>query len=262
MRFDHALIAVRDLAAAKQTFEAEGFTVLYGGAHSSGFTHNALITFADGSYLELIAPTDPGLLEHRPELGPGNYLFLFDSGEGFAGYALDTDDLEQVVNRIRERGLEIGDPQVGGRRRVDGVELRWRTAFLPGSTAPFFLTDDTPREHRVRREPEITTHSNGVTGAIRIVLAVKDLEHAIRRHIAILDTPALPGSAAPGALTADFDLGNFTVTLAAPKDHNRSVAEFLSRRGEVPYLIQLVTVRANRVGMLALHGARIELVRG
>lgn len=260
MRFDHALIAVRDLAAAKQTFEAEGFTVLLGGAHSSGFTHNALITFEDGSYLELIAPTDPGLLEHRPELGPGNYLFLFDSGEGFAGYALATDDLEQVVNRIRERGLEIGDPQVGGRRRVDGVELRWRAAFLPGSTAPFFLTDDTPREHRVRREPEITTHSNGVTGATRIVLAVKDLEHAIRRHIAILDTPALPGSAAQGGGAAEFELGNFTVTLAASKDQKGNVAEFLSRRGEVPYQIQLTTNRAHNIGIIELHGARIELV--
>lgn len=48
--------------------------------------------------------------------------------------------------------------------------------------------------------------------------------------------------------------------LAAAKDHKGNVAEFLSRRGEVPYQIQLTTNRAHNIGIIELHGARIELV--
>src|SRR5439155_1412482 len=51
---DHIVIAVPDLAAARTSYAALGFTVVPGGRHPVG-THNALIAFGDGSYVELIA---------------------------------------------------------------------------------------------------------------------------------------------------------------------------------------------------------------
>ena len=51
---DHIVIAVPDLAVASRNYEALGFTVVPGGRHPVG-THNALIAFADGAYIELIA---------------------------------------------------------------------------------------------------------------------------------------------------------------------------------------------------------------
>ena len=58
---DHIVILVRDLAAASAEHAKLGFTVTPGGAHRHGATHNALISFADGTYFELIAFVMVGL---------------------------------------------------------------------------------------------------------------------------------------------------------------------------------------------------------
>ena len=55
MNLDHVVIVVADLARAVADYEALGFTVAPGGEHADGRTHNALIPFADGMYIELIA---------------------------------------------------------------------------------------------------------------------------------------------------------------------------------------------------------------
>lgn len=260
MRFDHALIAVLDLAAAKVEFEALGFTVVLGGQHSGGLTENALVTFADGNYLELIAPTSRELLERPPGPGPGNYLFLFDSGEGFAGYAFDAPSLDAEVRRVRLNGIDIGDPQSGGRRRPDGVELAWRTAMLPNTRSPFFLTDDTPRERRIRAISEITSHPNGALGVIGIVVPVHNLEQALAWHEVLLGIPSVPGRPGSGAVTADFQIGDSRLTLAEPEGEASPLAMQLARRGELPYMVQIRTASPGQVASLEARGARIELV--
>ena len=55
LSLDHIVILVDELEAAITHYEALGFTVQRGGTHADGATHNALVGFADGSYLELIA---------------------------------------------------------------------------------------------------------------------------------------------------------------------------------------------------------------
>ena len=54
---DHIVILVRNLEEAIADYTALGFTVTPGGVHADGATHNALVPFDDGSYLELIAFT-------------------------------------------------------------------------------------------------------------------------------------------------------------------------------------------------------------
>ncbi|HEY4666809.1 MAG TPA: VOC family protein [Anaerolineales bacterium] len=261
LRFDHALVAAFDLAAAKSEFESLGFTVIAGGQHSGGLTENALVTFADGNYLELIAPTSRELLERPPPPGPGNYLFLFDAGEGFVGYAFDAPNLDAEVRRLRSNGIDIGDPQPGGRRRPDGVELAWRTAMLPDTRSPFFVVDDTPRERRIREESEITTHPNRAEGVIGIVVPVQNLERAVARHEAILGVPSKPGLPGPGAAMAEFQIGGFRLSLAAPEGDASPLAEHLAHHGQVPYQVQIRTSSPTHVAGLEARGARIELVQ-
>src|SRR3990170_2591942 len=81
MRFDHAILAVQDLQATRADFHELGFTSIYGGRHRGGLTHNALIAFADGSYLELMAPTDPAHLTSRPGEGPYRLSLRVGSGK-------------------------------------------------------------------------------------------------------------------------------------------------------------------------------------
>ncbi len=213
-----------------------------GGRHASGYTHNALIVFADGAYLELMAPTDPALLKDPPPPGPGNYLPLFEAGEGIAGYAFGVQDLDAHVGRVRQAGIEIGDPQSGGRRRPDGVELRWRTAMFPDMSVPFYLTDETPRADRVPVIPENTKHSNVATGITGIGSTVADPRAAVERYRAVFDMDPVFESQ-----TARFTIKGFTVRLTAGQP---------GLRGELPTELRL---SSSQSGTLTAHGCRLLL---
>src|SRR5215210_8497029 len=56
---DHLVILVEELEEAVAGYEELGFWVTFGGEHADGLTHNALVPFADGTYLELVAFVDP-----------------------------------------------------------------------------------------------------------------------------------------------------------------------------------------------------------
>ncbi|KAE8260822.1 hypothetical protein A4X13_0g115 [Tilletia indica] len=85
----HRCSSIADLRVAIKTFSALGFTVLEGGQHADGLTRNALIVFADGSYLEFIAfedePTNPDGTPKRSHhsrsassgSGPGSWFASF-----------------------------------------------------------------------------------------------------------------------------------------------------------------------------------------
>lgn len=181
---DHILIAVHDLDAATLDYQALGFTVIYGGRHTSGSTHNALIYFSDGSYVELIAPTGepaaPNTIDYRA---------LLNGPEGAIGYCLGSDNLSEAVMAMRERGVTIADPQPGGRARPDGQRLKWLTAMLPVRSAdhptdaitPFFIADETPRTLRVSDEAAHVTHKNGVTGILALDMVTHDPQAEIER---------------------------------------------------------------------------------
>ncbi len=167
LRFDHAIIAVHDLDEATENYKALGFNPLFGGVHAGGGTHNALIYFADGSYLELLAPTGK-----TPEAGKPDFTTLLQRGEGLIGYALGSDDLSTTVQYLRDNGLTVADVQEGGRKRQDGIELRWKSAMIVGSMSPFFIEDVTPRNQRVLDDSESTQQPNGITGisAVHIII--------------------------------------------------------------------------------------------
>src|SRR5947207_2357153 len=115
---DHVVILVNDLASAISDYAELGFTVIPGGEHADGFTHNALIPFADGTYLELIAFKRPAPETH--------FFYRPWSGEGLIAYALLPDDVGRTIAEAREHGLDLAGPIPGGRVRPDGQRLEWQ----------------------------------------------------------------------------------------------------------------------------------------
>jgi Glyoxalase-like domain len=176
LRFDHAVVCVVDLEEAIEDFRGLGFNPITGGTHAGGKTHNALIVFRDGTYLELLAPTSPALLTGLDPADRSSFLFLFAEGEGFRAYALVSDDLEADTVAMKARGISVDLQPPNGRARPDGVQLRWRSAYLseqPGTMTPFFLQDLTPRNLRVPDEPTSTTHPNGATGIWEVTIKMR-----------------------------------------------------------------------------------------
>ena len=165
---DHVVFVARALAAAVEDYTRQGFTVTPGGEHAGGVTHNALVCFADGSYLELVA-------FRRPD--PTHRWWSHAASGGFADFAVLSDDLAQDLSALKD--LVVREAAEGGRTRPDGVSLRWRAAFMR-PPLPFLIEDLTPRDLRVPGG-DATRHANGVTGAT-LVVAARDQRSVDERY--------------------------------------------------------------------------------
>jgi hypothetical protein len=186
-KLDHVIIAVDDLDTAVADYRALGFTTIYGGRHANTATHNALICFQDGSYLELLAPTGEPPLPGMADFSP-----LLANGEGLAGYALLSHDLIADAEALRARGAQVGDVADGRRKRTDGIALQWRTANIDGGKSPFLIEDVTPRNLRVPDDLNTITHPNGVTGIARLEGAdFEGMRGNLRLTALILAAPTL-----------------------------------------------------------------------
>jgi hypothetical protein len=145
---DHLVIAVASVEASAAVLESDlGLAVTGGGRHESMGTYNALAFLGD-TYVELIGVFDAGRVRSSPSFAVGGATVdLLDSGrEGLATYALATDDIAGDVARLRAASSPIGEPVAGSRRRLDGEEVRWVTAFPDlGPDRPPFLIEHEPR---------------------------------------------------------------------------------------------------------------------
>jgi glyoxalase-like protein len=179
-QLDHVVLVARDLNSAIADHRRRGFTVTPGGEHADGVTHNALITFADGSYLEIVAFRDLArAVTHR-------WWKVAADGGGLADFALLSDDLAADSAALAE--LVKIPPKDGGRIRPDGVELKWRTAVLK-APLPFVIEDITARELRVPGGAA-AEHANGATGIASVVVGAVDIGDAEWRYAALRERGA------------------------------------------------------------------------
>ena len=167
-QLDHVVMVARDLASAMDDYRRRGFTVTPGGEHADGLTRNALIPFADGSYLELVAFHDLSRgLAHR-------WWKVAAGGGGLADFALLSDDLAADSAALGD--LVAHPPAQGGRTRPDGTQLKWRTAVLV-PPLPFLIQDLTARDLRVPGGAQ-TLHANGATGIASLAVGAHDVAEA------------------------------------------------------------------------------------
>jgi hypothetical protein len=140
LRIDHVIYAVSDLEAGGTRFEEDlGLESIPGGRHPTWGTANRIVPLGP-DYLELIAVVDPETAA-TSDFG----RLILDAGEGLAGWAVATDDLDAITGRL---GLTS---ERGSRKRPDGVRLTWRLAgveqaLASGGTLPFFIQWEGPSE--------------------------------------------------------------------------------------------------------------------
>lgn len=167
----------------------ENFTVTPGGRHAHNETENKLICFADGSYIELIAfiNDDPKLKEGhwwgKKKQGVIDFAFTHSDGDA----AVHFSELEERLGKL-DAGLGVAyqKPIKGGRKRPDGVDVKWEVTFpvvrnedsekggYQRGELPFWCHDVTPREVRVPFSKESTTHPCGSTGVSQLHIFVPE----------------------------------------------------------------------------------------
>jgi catechol 2,3-dioxygenase-like lactoylglutathione lyase family enzyme len=240
---DHLVILVTDLGIAAANYTRLGFRVVTGGEHADGASHNMLISFADGSYLELIAfkRTAPEHIWWRHTA----------AGEGLIDFALLPTSTPEAVAAAQSRGLTMPAVRDGGRLRPDGVRLAWQTAMAATEDLPFLCGDVTPRTLRVPHGDAIL-HANGAQGITAVHIAVRDLAASSARYQQLLGSEPTLVEGRP-----TFTVGSSTLVLRSP--NNDPEADLLAARiasrdeGIVAAYIQGVTA----LDPAFLHGARL-----
>jgi catechol 2,3-dioxygenase-like lactoylglutathione lyase family enzyme len=249
---DHIVIAVTDLEKAARDYSRLGFTVIPGGRHPVG-THNALISFADGSYIEIIS-----FYRESPD---HRWWQPLQKGEGLVDFCMQTDDLTGDTQRLRDAGIDIKDPVPWARTRPDGYELKWLLSLVRGGhrgIAPFLIQDITPREERI---PQKFEHENGATGIGTLTVAVGELAKVGEWYKNVVEKePETITDETVAGKGVRFDVGPHRLAFLSPADPQSPLANWLTTVGPSPYA---ATVRRKSPNLFTLdsqltHGANLS----
>jgi len=126
---DHFIFSSVDLAAGVDLIAGTtGVTAAPGGPHPGVGTHNALLTFDDETYLEIIA-IDPS----QPEPGRTRPFRLDERLEprlaGFAIHPTEGDSIDSLAALMREGGFDPGAVMPMSRKHPDGHMVEWRLTY-------------------------------------------------------------------------------------------------------------------------------------
>ena len=182
LKIDHATVAGAHLDAMRQALTSVGgLPTEYGGPHSNHATEMALVSFPDGSYLELMgiqAKPDPAAVSAHV------WSKFLQNNAGPCAFALSVMDLAAEEAKLKSAGIPAGSLEASGRTRPDGAKLSWETLNVGtgprGSLFPFLIRDLTPREKRAYPSGKPTT--DRARGIGTVVIGVHDLDGAIAQY--------------------------------------------------------------------------------
>jgi len=163
---DHAVLLVRDLDRAQQTWQRLGFTLPPRGFHSLGSQNHCIMFGRD--YLELMA---------LPKAHPALQYFadFLARGEGLGAIALATGDAAAAHAELAQAAISAAPP-LALSRRVDGLgEARLSLVQLQPAQTPglrMFLCQHHTRD--IVWRPEFQAHAIGATGIASVVLVAED----------------------------------------------------------------------------------------
>ncbi|MCP5366487.1 MAG: VOC family protein [Hyphomicrobiales bacterium] len=187
--FDHALVGVADLEAARRDWARLGFTLCPRGRHIGWGTANYCLMFAD-DYIELLGVVDPTQFTNNLDQR------LAERGEGLMGMALAGADPAATHAALAHAGAR--EPQALKRLlELPGGDVvpEFSLVHLPPAATPglpaFVCHHLTP--HLMRR-PEWLRHANGATGLASVTVRVPDPAAAAAAYAATFGAAAVDGT--------------------------------------------------------------------
>jgi len=237
-QLDHLVIAVIDLEQAVADYLQLGFNVVPGGRHQHTPTQNALVYFADGTYLELIEWT-------MPVPGEKWYEHLTQHGEGLVDFAFVPSKIGDTIAHAAERGVQYRGPIDGSRIKPTGEHVQWQLGWPVSRALPFLCGDVTPRSLRVP-DGEVRKHRNQASGITSIAIRVDNLDDAAEAYRALLGSESdtvlgvTHSLEAVGLDVLSIQLGSTQLHLVAPLATEESTAgerfrSDLKRKGQGVY---------------------------
>lgn len=141
MKVDHLVWAVPDLKQGVDYFQAlTGIRPGAGGSHPGRGSHNALVSFGNDQYLELIAP-DPSQ-SMRPMRDAFDGIHSMSAPALFA-FGVKCNDMAALSEKATAFGLAFSGPTETSRQPPDAPLLRWKLGYTDASSfgryLPFYI---------------------------------------------------------------------------------------------------------------------------
>jgi len=183
--FDHAIVGVENLEAARLSWQRLGFTTCPRGKHIGWGTANYCIMFPD-DYVELLGIVDASQFTNNLD------TLLAERGEGLLGMAFASSHIDELAEKLD------GQPQDLKRllELPEGtVEPRFKLMHPPIGTLPglsgFFVDHLTPE---LMRQPQWLAHANGATGIASVTVGVADILAAREVYVGLFGEDFVNGS--------------------------------------------------------------------
>jgi hypothetical protein len=196
VRIDHVVIFVPNLRISHDQFSALGFKVIEGGKHES--TENALVIFADQTYIELIALKPKrsrpliraaskvgilGAIAKRKDDINWRLMQWVCNSAGPIDWCIRVNEMEPLLRKWNAAGATNLGTRPFQRLKPDGAVAEWTLGASKDFDLPFLITDLTDPHIRV---PICESHHpNGALGISHIWLSVSDRETAARKSCGV-----------------------------------------------------------------------------
>lgn len=194
-KIGHVLIQVPHLETAIRQYREMGFQVVPGGV--PGKTHNALIYFKDGSFLELFSTNHGKVINTllrimvkiiglwNPSYSSRLARYL-PGQEGLRDYAFDSVPgalYQENIDKLLKNGLKLSKPRPKSRIEHHGIKLKWTLCCPESVRLPFLMSEYQPNPIIKMQD---TSHANGASAIQEIMISTSEWNKAYEEYTLLL----------------------------------------------------------------------------
>ncbi len=207
--FDHVIVGVADLGAARDTYRRLGFTLSPRGRHFGWGTANYCIMF-ESDYIELLGIVDASQFINNLDKK------LAESGEGLMSLSYATPDAGVAYEALKPLGAELPKPLSRALELPSGeVEPRFELVHLPLDVTPgapsFVIRHLTPD---LVWQAQWLEHANGALAILSATVRVADLSAAALAYGKLFGNDAVTET--DGGLTVRAGASRLEIQPAGP----------------------------------------------
>lgn len=197
LQFDHFVHLTPDPVESIDQFQKLGLHAVQGGKHENLGTYNALSYF-DLSYVELIGTFDEQLAKEAGKVKYSLSETFIRNGlqPGPQRIALRSNNLQQLAEHFKAKGLEVNGPTNFSRKRPDGTLVTWKLLFTESPNEspqlPFFIEwdeKDDERREDLKQRGVIANHPLGNIQVDGAAFAVRDAKKIANLWSELLNLP-------------------------------------------------------------------------
>jgi len=262
LAFDHLVHFSHDPNEVIAQLKEHGIHVIQGGQHEKWGTYNTLAYFGL-PYIEWLGMNDSSLAQTVSD----NELIKkfvrdYSKGSHFGTFAIRTDNMSELKERLQHGGYKTVGPVAGSRRTENGQVLEWSMLFVHETTTdvamPFFIQWGQEDEERLQSLQPFLKHDEQNLQFDALYLVTPDMNQLSTKWSELFQIQADPSDFSPSlqGRCQTLHLDGVKLVICEPTEGGLA-AEFYEAFGAGPFLASFSNAPHRQ--SFSLQGARFSL---